>query len=111
MKSKPAFESGWPAVAEYRLHPDAESELNEALTFYFEESESAAHHFAHVVIAAFRMIAEQPTRWPKLNRRHRSYILERFPYSVVYTIEPTHVEIVAVAHAKRKPGYWRHRNR
>jgi hypothetical protein len=32
-----------------------------------------------------------------------------FPYAVLYTIEADYILIVAIAHGKRRPGYWRHR--
>lgn len=34
-----------------------------------------------------------------------------FPYQVLYTIEADYILIVAIAHGKRQPGYWRHRLR
>jgi len=36
-------------------------------------------------------------------------VLHRFPFSIVYLDDPEVLTIVAVAHAKRKPGYWRRR--
>ena len=30
----------------------------------------------------------------------------KFPYAIIYSIEPDHIRIIAVAHNKRKPGYW-----
>jgi hypothetical protein len=39
----------------------------------------------------------------------RRYLLHKFPYSLIYTIEHDHIHIFAVAHNKRKPGYWRKR--
>jgi toxin ParE1/3/4 len=39
---------------------------------------------------------------------HR-FLLQRFPYEIVYKIYPDVVLIIAVAHNKRRPGYWRHR--
>lgn len=35
--------------------------------------------------------------------------LRRFPYFVVYREQGEEIQVVAVAHASRKPGYWRHR--
>ena len=32
--------------------------------------------------------------------------LARFPYSVLYTVDPDVLYIVAVAHQKRRPNYW-----
>jgi hypothetical protein len=34
------------------------------------------------------------------------FVTQRFPFSVIYLDDPELVTIVAVAHSKRKPGYW-----
>jgi hypothetical protein len=39
-------------------------------------------------------------------RRHR---VRRFPYLVFYAVAPEEIRVVAIAHAKRRPGYWRDR--
>jgi len=39
---------------------------------------------------------------PEARRR----VLRRFPYSIVFLLEPAEIVIVAVAHHKRRPGYW-----
>jgi toxin ParE1/3/4 len=36
-------------------------------------------------------------------------MLEHFPYSIVYKVTATQCIVIAVAHAARKPGYWRDR--
>jgi hypothetical protein len=36
-------------------------------------------------------------------------LLRRFPYLVVFPESVTQVEVVAVAHGYRRPGYWRDR--
>jgi hypothetical protein len=33
----------------------------------------------------------------------------KFPYRIVYVIVASNIDVVAVAHAKRRPGYWRAR--
>ena len=38
-------------------------------------------------------------------KRHR--VLKRFPYSVFYEVQGSEVTILAVAHHRRKPSYWR----
>ena len=32
--------------------------------------------------------------------------MRRFPYIVMFTVADDSVEVVAIAHAKRRPGYW-----
>jgi hypothetical protein len=52
-------------------------------------------------------IGEAPERWPAHLHGTRRFMLRRFPFSVVYRPHEDFVEVVAVAHAKRRPGYWR----
>lgn len=39
----------------------------------------------------------------------RSAKVERFPYRIVYIVVGEDVDVLAVAHAKRRPAYWRRR--
>ena len=39
----------------------------------------------------------------------RRHFTDRFPYGVIYLVEPDHIRIVAVMHLHREPGYWRKR--
>ena len=54
-------------------------------------------------------IARAPETWPEYLYGTRRYLLRHFPFAVVYLVDPDVVTIVAVAHSKRKPGYWRKR--
>jgi len=38
--------------------------------------------------------------------RTRRMPVERFPYQVVYHVSDEEIVIVAIAHSKRRPGYW-----
>jgi plasmid stabilization system protein ParE len=91
------------------FHREADQELTEAEAWYYERSEIAAHAFALEIDHAIRSIAEAPLRWPKGRRGERRFVLDRFPYTVLYRVRDDHVFITAVAHQSRRPGYWRHR--
>jgi hypothetical protein len=39
----------------------------------------------------------------------RRMVLRRFPFVIVFRAAPAGVEIIAVAHGRRRPGYWRDR--
>jgi plasmid stabilization system protein ParE len=39
----------------------------------------------------------------------RWWLVKRFPYSVLYRIREDHIRVLAVAHQKRRPFYWRGR--
>ncbi|MGH7979137.1 MAG: hypothetical protein ACREE6_07155 [Limisphaerales bacterium] len=51
----------------------------------------------------------QPDRFFRFSPPARRALAHKFPYSVVYLEEPDRVWIVAVMHAKQRPGYWRER--
>jgi len=36
----------------------------------------------------------------------RRALLPRFPYAVIFMDLGEHIRVLAVAHAKRRPGYW-----
>ena len=93
----------------YRLHPEAWLEVEGADDWYQKRSLDAATEFVAEISQAIRSIRENPGRWPAHLYGTRRFILERFPFSIIYLDTPELVNIVAVAHGKRKPGYWKRR--
>ncbi|MCK5680075.1 type II toxin-antitoxin system RelE/ParE family toxin, partial [bacterium] len=59
--------------------------------------------FLSVAIPDFR---PAPFRYRVLRKPFRRLLLFQVPYSIFFSIEPDHIHIIAVAHSKRKPGYW-----
>jgi toxin ParE1/3/4 len=97
------------APVEVELHPEAQHEAEAAYEWYADRSAQAAEGFALELDQAIFSIAENPTAWPLYLRHTRRYLLRRYPFAVVYRQKPTVVEVVAIAHARRRPGYWRSR--
>jgi plasmid stabilization system protein ParE len=69
----------------------------------------AATELRATVSDAVRQVAEAPQRWPKYLHGTRRFVLHRFPLAVVYLDVPDFVNIIALAHSKRRPGYWKRR--
>lgn len=91
--------------------PLAVQEAREARDYYLSKSAAAEEAFRKELEHAVAMIREHPGTWPTCVHDTRRFVLHRFPFSVVYrTVEAASL-IVAIAHAKRKPGYWRSRLR
>ena len=91
------------------LHPEAVAEARDAREWYAERSSVAADAFMAELDVAIDRICESPDRWATyLHGTHR-YLLKRFPYLVVDRVTEDRLQVIAVAHGKRKPGYWRHR--
>jgi toxin ParE1/3/4 len=55
---------------------------------------------------AIEHIEEAPNQWPAYLAGTRRYLLRRFPFFVVYRQIVSGVEVVAIVHARRRPGYW-----
>jgi plasmid stabilization system protein ParE len=91
----------------FQFHPVAREEFRETVRWYRARNMTASIEFRTAVSTAVREIAEAPHRWPKYLHGTRRFVLRRFPLFVVYLDEPDFVTIVAIAHSKRKPGYWK----
>jgi plasmid stabilization system protein ParE len=91
-----------------RVLPDAETELQSAAIWYEENRRGLGIKFVAVLDRAFQSILENPEACPvwRPDRPYRTRLLKRFPYVVFFSVDAAAVEIVAVAHAKRRPGYW-----
>jgi plasmid stabilization system protein ParE len=81
-------------------------EAEAAARWYTARSEAAALGFADEIDAAASAIERLPNAWPAYEHGTRRFLLRRYPFSVVYRIEPDRILIVAVAHGHRRPGYW-----
>jgi plasmid stabilization system protein ParE len=89
--------------------PQALEEAREARDYYLSKSAAAEEAFRKELEHAVSMIREHPETWPVYVHGTRRFVLHRFPFSVVYRTVDASPLIVAIAHAKRKPGYWRSR--
>lgn len=88
---------------------EALQEAEAAARWYAERSVTAAAAFSREMDSAESAITRFPEAWPSFDHGTRRYLLQRFPFSVVYRVEARRVLIVAVAHALRRPGYWKSR--
>jgi plasmid stabilization system protein ParE len=92
-----------------RFHPQAEQEYLAALAWYRERSPIAATNFEIAFEQAVKRVEEAPQRWPVYFADFRKYTLRQYPFSMVYQDLPSQIVIFAVAHGRRRPGYWRDR--
>ena len=91
------------------FHPEAIAEAAAAVEWYQERSDATAAALLAELDRAIESIAEAPDRWPQYLHGTRRFLLRRFPFSVVYRRVADRVQVVAVAHGKRRPGYWKRR--
>jgi plasmid stabilization system protein ParE len=89
-----------------RFHPAAAAEVEAAVQWYAEHSPLAARAFAMEVSVCVERVREAPARWPYYMHNTRRYLFPHFPFSLIYRVHNREIEIVAVAHHRRRPGYW-----
>lgn len=89
------------------LHEEAAAEYNAAFDWYLERSPDAALKFDTEVERAFQQILRAPQRWAAGSHATRRFLLRQFPFVLIYRERPSaSIQVVAVAHTSRKPGYW-----
>ncbi|WP_428305995.1 type II toxin-antitoxin system RelE/ParE family toxin [Lacipirellula sp.] len=89
--------------------PEAIAEAQEAYRWYAKRSQRAADGFIAELDAAVARISKQPQLLVGYLHGTRRCLLKRYPYAVVYNEQPELIQVVAVAHCKRRPGYWKGR--
>ena len=89
-----------------RFHEAADAELTEAVAYYDGKASGLGDRFLAEVKAATRYIERYPEIAPVIDLGVRAKVLVRFPYSLMYVVEPHELFIVAVAHQSKEPAYW-----
>ncbi len=90
-----------------RFHRLAAREYRAARAWYEQRRLGLGAEFAAQVDRAVARIVSQPDRWPVFRGPFRRVRIRRFPYALYYCVDPPDaILILAVAHAKRRQGYW-----
>lgn len=90
-------------------HPEAEAEFLNAVKYYDHQDEGLADRFALLVETTVDRLLINPERRRCFYRECRKVKAEKFPYLVIYRVKGELLQIIAVAHTSRRPGYWKNR--
>ncbi|MEM7158380.1 MAG: type II toxin-antitoxin system RelE/ParE family toxin [Myxococcota bacterium] len=90
------------------LHEAASAELDDGAAWYEAQREGLGYAFAREVMTAAEKIGEFPTTWPRWPDRAEIRVVrvKRFPYHLPYVVRGDRAVVLAVAHDKRRRGYW-----
>lgn len=91
---------------------EAEEEIRSSVRYYEDERPGLGDRLLAEIDAAIALIAAHPAIGESVRRvrgKVRRFPLNHFPFLLVYREHPEYLEIVALAHTSRKPGYWRTR--
>ena len=94
-----------------RFHRDASAEVDAAALRYETEQSGLGQAFMVEISKAVTTIEESPTSWPivRKGRRIRRFLLARFPFAILFQADGAGIVILAIAHTRRRPFYWRAR--
>lgn len=94
------------------VHPEAAAELKAAAVFYSQRANvevglGLLDEFERTVA----VIGESPELGVIWRGAARRLPMRRFPFFIYYRLVADSIEILAVAHQRRRPGYWRERQK
>lgn len=97
-----------------REHPEAHQELLAAAQWYDDQRLGLGHGLLEAVDTALGNILKWPLAAAPLSRPHRDPIVRSasvpdFPYRIIYFVTRDELVLIAYAHERRKPGYWKRR--
>jgi plasmid stabilization system protein ParE len=96
-------------VRSVEFHPDAQKEFISAAQFYERQTQGLGRDFITTVQRAYERLPIFPMSGARFGRRLRRLLVPKFPYGLLYRVEPERIYIVAVMHLHRRPRYWRSR--
>ena len=90
--------------------PLARQELIDALDWYESEAPGLGRRFRAAVDSAVERISTNPRQFPVLHKGIRRVLLQRFPYALMFVIDPDNsLTVIACFHGSRDPMRWQQR--
>ncbi|MGH7574198.1 MAG: type II toxin-antitoxin system RelE/ParE family toxin [Longimicrobiales bacterium] len=87
-------------------HPAAVTDLDEAVDYYASRVPGLGAAFHAEVKRTEALAARHPEAGSPLGSDVRRWLLDRFPYGLIYAVERDRLYVLAVAHLRRRPRYW-----
>jgi mRNA-degrading endonuclease RelE of RelBE toxin-antitoxin system len=84
----------------------ARREYDEAKEFYEIEQPGVGTQFEEQIRHSLIRIQQYPQSWPSVRKEIRRYIVHKFPYKILYSIQDDKIVVLAFAHLHRRPDYW-----
>ena len=88
------------------FHPAAETELSASVAWYEARAVSLGTQMYDEVTRSLQVLCERPQIGKPAGSLLRKYHLRRFPYTLWYRVGGDKLRIIAIAHNRRRPGYW-----
>jgi plasmid stabilization system protein ParE len=90
-------------------HPEARLDFARAFHWYLKKSPQAASNFLVRTEETAGQILASPNIFPSTSLGCRKATIKRYPISLIFQVREGSINIVAVAHAKRRESFWHNR--
>ena len=99
-----------PLIRPIRTAKPASEELTAAVQWYERQRTGLGGEFFDAILGTIERISETPEAGTNFKTRDaRRMLAVGFPYQIVYRINVQEIRILAFAHLRRRPGFWRRR--
>ncbi len=91
------------------FHPLAVKELSDAALFYEGKARGLGDDFVNEVQRLLEVLQTHPELGRSAPGAVRTVSTRRFPYTIIYRASGDRLFLLAIAHQRRRPRYWRSR--
>ena len=92
-----------------RLRPQAQLDIADTADWYEDQKAGLGIRFLEELDRVLSRARRSPFQFPEIDPGVRRGLLQRFPYSVYFSVEAARIEVIAVLHQHRHPDTWRRR--
>jgi mRNA-degrading endonuclease RelE of RelBE toxin-antitoxin system len=85
------------------------AEFIDAMNYLDARRQGLGSELRDEVDRAIELIQRKPDTWPLITDNIRRYRLRRFSFFIIYELLDDTLNIVAIMHTRRRPGYWKDR--
>lgn len=96
-------------MPELDYHPAARDEVLRAFQWYDEIDDQVGLKFKLELERAERLVAQSPQSWGPYFHETKGFRFRGFPFVLAYLFEEEKILVLALAHTRRRPGYWKSR--
>ena len=90
-------------------HSDAAEEFAEAAAYYEEQDIGLGERFIVHTESAVAKLLSAPLLPRCFDGEFRKVRLDKFPFAVIYRVGQEAIQVIALMHLSRRPGYWKKR--
>ncbi|HSI74415.1 MAG TPA: hypothetical protein VK957_00910 [Lunatimonas sp.] len=94
----------------YQLSDEAELDVFESFLRYEEQREGLGEEFLDSLDVAEKAISDNPTTYRiRYKKKVRAFVVDRFPYLVLYAVNRNNIDVIAVFNTNLHPRRWKRR--